>query len=485
MQNAKQPIAAGEHQSRSLLYVDLDGSLIKTDLLLESLLAFVIARPLRLFRVFSWLSRGRAYLKARLAEHWDFDPSILPYREDLTAYLRSEAASGRTVILATAATEKLAVAVAEFLGCFAKVLASSESRNLKGAEKAAAIQEDAGGRPYVYVGNDSPDLKVWRHSAAAVIVQARPAVAEAARRLTSVEAEFSDGRRSWRTYVRAIRAHQWTKNALVFVPLLTAHAWTDGEAVTRAVLAFFGFSLCASAIYVLNDLADLAADRRHPRKRFRPLAAGAVPIQHGLVLVPLLLFGGAALGAAIGPSFLAVLGLYVLTTVAYSIELKTYVLIDVIVLAALYTVRIIGGAVAIAVAPSFWLLAFSMFVFLSLALIKRCTELQVVMSSRLRNTHGRNYLASDLPVMQALGVASGFSAVLVFALFIDSDNVTENYSRPEILWLLCVSILYWIGRMWVKTAREEMHDDPLVYALKDRGSLVMLVVSVALVVAAT
>jgi 4-hydroxybenzoate polyprenyltransferase len=470
-------------RTQAPLYVDVDGSLLRSNLLLESLLSALRKAPYLVFMIPWWLLRGRAYLKAQLAARSEVDASTLPYHTDLLEYLRHQQRAGRRLILATAANERLANDVARHLGIFRSVLASSTDVNLKGARKAEAIASDAAG-PFAYAGNDGSDLKIWRISQAAVLVNTSANVSAKARHLCPIEQEFPRTARRAGTYLRAIRVYQWLKNVLVFLPLFTAHLWLERQAWQPAVLAFVAFCLCASAIYLLNDLSDLAADRRHPRKRLRPLASGAVPIEHALVLAPILLLAGVAVAAIVGSSFLLITLAYVATTTAYSLRLKNFVLADVITLAGLYTIRVIAGAIAVNVTPSFWLLAFSMSIFVSLALIKRCAELLVLTELNRRNSAGRDYRVTDLPVLQSMGVASGFSAVLVLALFINSDNVAAEYAQPEMLWPLCGACLYWVARMWIKTSRGEMTDDPLLYAARDLNSLVVLAVSIFIVLIA-
>lgn len=466
------------------LYVDLDGTVIQSDLLHESFLALLSRRFSLVWRVPFWMLRGRAYMKAKLAEMGGVDVTTLPYCQPLLEYLRREAAAGTRLVLATASNEVHARRVADHLQIFHTVLASSSVRNLKGEEKCRAILQHCGGMPFSYAGNGHADLAIWRKASEGILVGASSGVAAAARKLTSVSVEIPRRPRLVRAYFKAIRPHQWLKNLLVFVPLVTAQLWSNGQSVGAALLAFAAFSLCASAIYVANDLLDLSHDRRHPRKRLRPIASGAVPIPHALLMSVVLLAAGIAIGSAINGGFLAVMGLYVAVTLCYSLVLKTHVMLDTITLALLYSIRVIAGAVAIHVFPSFWLLAFCMFLFLSLALTKRCSELVALIALQQDRAAGRDYRVSDLAILEAMGAGSSFAAVLVFALFIDSDNAMASYSYPQALWLLCIILLYWLTRMWMKTARGEMHDDPLVYAARDRNSLVMLALSLLILVAA-
>ena len=463
------------------LYVDLDGTLVHTDMLFESLVRFWCRHPWRALSVIGWAFRGPAYLKARLAADYDVDVATLPWNQELLANLREQAASGRVVVLATAANENIARAIARQADCFARVLASTATHNLKGSAKADAIATDAGGKPFVYAGDHAADLPIWQRAAGALLVNASANTARRARQLTRVEREFPPATSSLRALPRALRMHQWLKNALVFVPLLAAHAWSDPLAWKAAIAMFFAFSLCASGIYLLNDLVDLPADRAHPRKKFRPLAAGTLPLRHGLLIAPVLLTGGLALALWINPLSLAMLGAYVLATTAYSLVLKQIVLVDAIVLACLYTSRVLGGAAAIMVVPSFWLLALSMFLFLSLALIKRYSELMTLASLNQPSARGRDYNVTDRTVLMALGVGSGFCAVLVMAMFLNSADIATSYARPQLLWGLCITLMYWVSRMWIKAARGEMHDDPIVYAVKDRASIFVAAMSAACV----
>jgi 4-hydroxybenzoate polyprenyltransferase len=465
------------------LYVDLDGTLLHSDMLFESALRFVARHPWKCLLLLLWALRGPAVLKTRLAPYFDHDLATLPWNRPLLERLRREAAeSGRVLVLATATHEDLARRVAQHLGIFSAVLATTETNNLKSGAKLAAIQAHARG-PFAYAGNDSADLPIWKHAASAVVVSRSRSLAEQAQRLTKVEVHYEPEGVSAKVLLRALRVHQWSKNLLVFAPLFAAHLWNSPDAALAATGMFLAFSLCASAIYLINDLIDLPSDRSHPRKHTRPMAAGRISIPTALLLAPLLLAAGVAIAALLGPLPALVLAAYIVTTTAYSFVLKRIVLVDVITLASLYTVRVIGGAAAIGVVASFWILALSMFLFLSLALIKRYSELHTLAQSERLAASGRDYTVGDRYVMLALGVGAGFSAVMVMALFLNSPGVAEMYPRPYLLWGLCVTLLYWIARMWVKASRGEMHDDPLVYAATDRASLFMALLS-ALVVAA-
>jgi 4-hydroxybenzoate polyprenyltransferase len=454
------------------LCVDLDGTLLKTDLLYESVLALLRINPLYLLLLPWWLMRGKAALKQEISRRVELDPAFLPYDERVLELVRAHDGS-RT--LCTASDHRLAEAIAVHLQLFDTVIASDGVRNLSGGHKAEALVQRYGIRGFDYAGNARIDLQVWRHARAAWVVNAPASLARAAARVAEVAGQLPTQGGGPRTWLKAIRLHQWIKNLLVLIPLLASHQFLQPSAVGAALLAFVAFGLCASGVYVLNDLLDLPADRQHPRKRLRAFAAGELPLLHGLIAVPLLTLAGFALALMCNAQFALVLGVYCLTTLAYSLQLKRVVMLDVVLLAGLYTLRIIGGAVAIAAGLSFWLLAFSMFIFLSLAMLKRYVELGTTLANGKAHASGRGYAVDDLPLLQSLGASSGYIAVLVLALYINSPESLELYSRPQMLWLLCPLLLYWISRVWVVAHRGGMHDDPVVFAATDRISQCIVV----------
>jgi 4-hydroxybenzoate polyprenyltransferase len=452
------------------LYVDVDGTLLRTDLLMESIFALLRQNPWSLLRLPIWLLKGKAYLKHQVASRVHIDPVSLPYREDLLAFLKAESERGRKVYLATASHKKLVQPIADQLGFISGVLATDESGNLKGAAKADAIGQHAKGQSFAYVGNDSADLPVWARATEVIVAEPSVRVRQAMRRGLRAEHVFPGQGVPVSAYLRSMRLHQWLKNLLVFVPAFAANKYFILSSMKKVIAVFVAFGLIASATYLWNDLLDLGFDRKHRSKRFRPLASGELPIGHGLVLAVTLILFGFALAAVISPWVFLVLAGYVLLTLSYSFYFKVIVLVDVLVLAALYTVRVIAGAVAIPVVLSVWLLAFSIFLFFSLALVKRYTELLVMMDEGRTGTMGRGYFVSDGPFLQSMGVASGYISVLVIALYLDSSVALKYYATPEALWLVCPLMLYWISRLWIKAGRREMNDDPLVFSLKDRIS---------------
>ena len=454
--------------SASVLAVDLDGTLIRTDLLHESVLMLLKQNPLYLFLLPVWFLKGKAHLKQMIAQRVDLPVNLLPYNNELLDYLREQRQAGRRVMLATASNSRYAEAIAAHLGVFDLVLASDAANNYSGSGKLAGIRKVLGDDSFSYAGNSAVDLPIWAEAEEAVLVNVAAGVRHKAERHTTVAKVFEHGGGYLKAFWRAMRPHQWLKNLLLFVPLVLSHELNEAQLVWQALLGFIAFSFCASSVYLLNDLLDLVADRQHPTKRLRPFAAGDLPVVYGVVGMVLLLIAALLVALQLPRFFVGVLSLYYLSTLAYTLWLKRAVLVDALLLAALYTLRLIAGAAAISVLPSFWLLAFSMFTFLSLALIKRYSELQLLHARGQAQLVGRSYRAVDMETLAQLGASSGFLAVLVLALYINSSAVLELYSRPEFLWLLCPMMLYWISRMWLLARRHEMHEDPVVFALTDR-----------------
>ncbi|GMQ83363.1 MAG: UbiA family prenyltransferase [Gammaproteobacteria bacterium] len=463
------------------LFVDLDGTLVKSDLLYEGIAAMITQSPCRLLQLPFWLLKGKAGFKATVASHVDLDVTRLPYNRPFLEYLESQAKRGRELILATASNEKFAAAVAEHLGFFKRVLSSTEELNLAGSTKREAIVADAGEGRFDYAGNAPVDLDIWRHARRAILVNPATGIERRLHGIAEVDQTFIDKRPRLAVYSMALRLHQWLKNLLVLVPLFASHQWHQLATLGTALSGVLAFGLCASSIYLLNDLADLQSDRCHPRKRLRPLASGEISILSGVVLGLLLIVAGFSIAIILSPGFSAALLLYVVLTVAYSIRLKMVVIIDVLLLASLYTLRVISGAILIDVEMSFWLLSFSMFLFVSLAIAKRCAELNTMLRANRKKARGRGYFVTDLEYLHAMGTASGYLSVLVLALYINSPDIRQLYSQPELLWLLCPALLYWISRVWLMTGRDKMHDDPLIFAVRDRPSQYVFITAIAVV----
>ncbi|WP_353236180.1 UbiA family prenyltransferase [Diaphorobacter ruginosibacter] len=453
------------------LVVDLDGTLIHTDMLHETALKAARNAPLSMFSMPGWLAQGKAALKKQLAGRSHVDPALLPYNEELINWLQQEKAQGRRIVLCTASDQGIAESIARHLKLFDDVLASDGAMNMAGRNKARILADRYGVRQFDYVGNSSADLAVWQVSRKAVVVNASDGVLVQAQQLGNVQCAFPARSVGLEGVARMLRVHQWLKNLLLFIPLLAAHEWFNVEAMEQLLVAFFSFNLCASSVYIANDLLDLDSDRMHPRKRNRPFASGLVPVWYGVAVAPLLLVVSAVLAAWVGWAFLAWLAVYFALTCAYSWTLKRLILVDCLTLALLYTLRIVAGAAAIQMGLSFWLLAFSVFLFLSLAFVKRYAEIELQVLSGKEKLHGRGYLTTDAPLIQTMGITAGYSSVLVLALYLNSDAVSKLYASVEIVWVAVPVMIFWVSWMWMQAHRGNMHDDPLVFAMKDRTSL--------------
>lgn len=462
------------HSTRPLI-VDLDGTLLRSDMLVESMFAFLRHNPFRALAPLCWLVAGKANLKTRLAAEVSLDVASLPYDKQVLSFLEKEKAEGRTLVLATASHQEYAEAIASHLGLFDRVLATHGDTNLSAKTKRDVLVDEYGEKGFDYVGNSRGDLAVWALADKAYVANPEIGVKAAAARLGNVEEVIGTSTIPWGAWMKQFRLHQWAKNALIFVPLLASHRVGEFNLLLTGLLAFLLFGLCASSVYLLNDLLDLEDDRQHASKRFRPLASGVVPVKAALLMFPVLLLGAFAGSAWLLPwKFTLALAAYYALTVAYSLVLKRFMTVDVIVLAMLYTVRIIAGTFAFNVSLTFWMLAFSMFLFLSLALVKRYAELRESRSKgKTERTQGRGYYPSDLEMISSLGAASGYLSVMVLALYIQDQNTLALYNHPQVIWLACPLLLYWITRTWMIAHRGGMHEDPVVFAMQDRKSLLL------------
>lgn len=460
------------------LAVDLDGTLISTDLLWESVFQLLRVNPLYLFLLPVWLFSGKARLKTEIARRINFDAGHLPYREDFISYLRAERVRGRDLILITAAAEPFAKAVAAHLGLFSAVYHTDETTNLASQRKVDLLSRLYGERGFDYAGNDRADIVVFKAARNAIVV-APDASADRYQKAHST-ARFDGKRPTVKTLVKMLRVHQWLKNVLVFTPAVLAHTITQPETFVACVLAAVAFSFSASAIYIINDILDLPLDRQHPTKRNRPFASGMLSIPFGLCVSMLLLVATASFCLLLPWEFAAVVVLYLVVTTAYSLSLKRMLLIDVICLAGLYSVRILGGTAAVTEDLSFWLTGFGMFFFLSLALVKRYVELQFTKVDVGDRIAGRGYRPEDIQIVGQSGIASAFAAALVLALYIQSDEIRGLYSEPWVIWPLVPMVLYINVRIWILAHRKEMDDDPVVFIATDWRSQLFIAAGVGL-----
>ena len=443
--------------------VDLDGTLIYSDTLAEGV---VLSGVWRLMRALLKLPiRGRAGFKHEIAGQNKLDASLLPYNAQLIDYLSLQKDQGRMLVLATAANQTIAEAVSKHLGFFDEVIASDETHNLKGPAKAKALCARFGEKGFVYAGNDASDLPVWEASSAAIIVNASSNTARRASRLGPIEATFPGHPAAGTALLRAMRPRQWIKNSLVFVPILTAHAIRDIASWEKGLLAFVAFCATASAIYLVNDAVDLTADRRHSRKRTRPFASGALSLSTGLMTACLLAAMGATFALACG--ILPIIVAYAVMSVGYSLRLKELPLVDVFLLAALYTIRIYAGGAATGYELSLWLLGFSGFLFLGLAFLKRVIELSMPSRTDTHLISRRDYMAADIPILRTFGCASSFASGVVLALFVQREAAAQQYASPGLLWGIVPVMVFWQCRLWLSASRNYMHDDPIVYSVHD------------------
>jgi 4-hydroxybenzoate polyprenyltransferase len=464
-----------------VLCVDLDGTLIRGDLLWECVLVLLKTRPVTLLLLPFCLLSGRASLKRKLAARIDLNPACLPYRQQVLDLIQQEKAAGRRTALVTAADQNLAETISSYLGLFDEVHGSDGHLNLKGATKAAFLAQQFGEDGFEYVGDSAADVAVWRNARAAYVVGTQIR-AEQAAAVTTLKSTILVTRPSFRTWINALRGHHWAKNLLLFLPMFLAHNLAIGPLV-RTFLGFALYGFCASGLYILNDLLDLHSDREHPWKRKRPFAAGDISIPEGLLASTVLLSTALGLGFFLDVQFgFALLG-YAALTMLYSFYLKKIALLDVFVLSSFYSFRILAGALITGTPLSQWFLAFSMFFFLSLAMAKRYSELLHAQDLVVAGNSGRGYHTGDRELLLSLGVGSSFSAVVIFSLYVHSQDVGLLYSSPEFLFLLCPIVLYWLSRTWLMAHRGELKEDPVTLAIRDPVSYGVALAAAAVIAA--
>lgn len=466
-------------ETAEVLVVDLDGTLIRTDMLYETFWAALSVRWLNVVPALRALPEGRATLKRTLEKLAMIDVAALPYNGDVMAHVQRWRKAGGRTALVSASDQRLVSRIADHVGLFDEAHGSDGDSNLKGERKASFLTERFP-EGFAYMGDTHADYMVWQKARRAITVDV-PSTLRGRVEALPCDAEHLTTRGSLtRPLLKALRPHQWLKNVLVFLPVLAAHQ-LDLLTIGQALTAFLAYSLVASSVYLLNDLLDLASDRAHPRKRLRPFAAGTLPLSWGTALAPGLLVAGILVSAALGPAFLAVMAFYYAVTTAYSFSLKRRLVVDICTLAGLYTLRIIAGGVATGIPLSVWLLAFSIFFFFALAAMKRQAELVSGAAAGEEKAHGRGYMTTDLPMVANMAIASGYVSVLVMALWLDSPAVRRLYDETVPLWGICLVLLYWISRMVMITHRGWMHDDPVVFAARDWNSILcgLLILSFA------
>jgi 4-hydroxybenzoate polyprenyltransferase/phosphoserine phosphatase len=458
------------------LCVDLDGTLLRTDLLWETLFDFLHHHPRRFPEVLVWLAKGKAHLKKRLAENTSLDVSLLPVNQPLVEWLQGQKSAGRRLILATAADELPARRVAARFGFFDEVLASDGASNLKGRNKAVLLTSKYGGA-FDYAGNAASDWEIWRVCRRIIAVDTPRWMTRRLQhsgRLASISIMPGNRVAVWS---RALRVRQWTKNVLIFVPLIAAHKASDMQRLEPALVCFLAFCLTASATYLFNDLLDLAADRVHPHNKHRPLAAGDLSIAPAAAASVALFAAGITLAALAATRMVtALVVLYALASVAYSLRLKKTALLDVYLLSGFYTLRILAGGIAGNVPLSGWFLSFSVFLFLSLGFAKRAAELHRLAGAASPGVPERGYAATDFQPVMCFGIASAFAASLVLCLYLQSTEVQALYRHPVLLWALFPICLYWLTRVWLLASRGILREDPVGFAIADRTTWCLVAV---------
>lgn len=456
----------------TVIVVDLDGTLVFGDTLDESLAGALKRRPYLIFLLPYWLLRGRAFFKRQVARHYVPNPSCLPYHAEVLDFIKQQRAVGKKVVLATAADQAIAESVAEYTKLFDHVLASDGVTNNSGSAKLAAIKQYAGERAFGYVGNSAVDISIWREAGQVMVAARGDEVISVMRRAGLVPDQiFSVPTVSWQSAAKLLRPHQWSKNLLLFVSLALAHMLDNLPFLFSVLKGFVAFSLCASCAYIINDVCDIEADRQHPKKRGRGLASGLICLRHAVMICIALLALSASLASTMSVHFAILLLGYFVATLNYSIWIKRIVLVDVVTLSLLYTVRIIAGSAAIEIRTTPWLMGFSIFIFLSLALAKRYSELhRIQLDDQNKGVAGRGYLTDDIEQLAIFGGASGYISVLVLALYMNSPEVAHLYRDIRVMWLVCPLLIYWISRIWLLARRGELDEDPVVFTLKDRVS---------------
>lgn len=451
------------------LFVDLDGTLIKTDLLYEAFVFILFHKPWCLLAMPFWLVRGKSFFKSQIFARYKMSPSNLPLNQQVLKLIYEAKTSGQKVFLATASPAQVAKPVADSLGIFDGLIASSAEVNLKGTKKYREIERICQKESFSYVGDSVKDLAIWKHAAVSYIVSPNLFLRILLWQIKTPKVLLTKARYQNRSlikvFLKQIRLHQWSKNLLIFVPIIAAHRFWDSEEWLKTLIAFFGFSLVASSVYLINDLSDLDNDRSHPTKKNRPLAHGDFSPILALGLAPLLLVLSWLLSQALPPPFWFWLIAYFVSNLLYTFWFKKIAVIDVVFLSLLYTLRIHAGGSVSLTPISHWLLAFSTFFFFSLAFVKRYTE--IVKAEGKTDIRGRGYRTSDQLAIFTFGCSTSFLAILVMVLYLNSSEVAVLYNHPERVWYMMPLLLFWVTRLWLLAHRKELDEDPVVFAMRD------------------
>lgn len=453
---------------------DLDDTLLRTDLLFESVLKLIRTKPWLIIKLPGWFLKGKAHAKAAIAQHVKLDPALLPYRDDVLRLVKARRQAGAKTVLLSASNQELVSSISNYCQCFDDAGGSSDSINLKGKQKLAWIESRYPG-PFEYIGDSSADIPIWKKSAHAVLINPSSSTTSKLKSLGTSCEVLDDRPNLVRLITKQLRVNQWVKNILIAVPLISAHKITDLDLLAKTILAMISFSMIASMVYVMNDMLDVENDRKHPTKKERPFASGKLPIKTGFFLAPILGVASFAVASLLGWKFSGVIAIYFIVNIIYSIRLKEEVMLDVVTLASFYTMRLMAGSAATDIIISQWLLSFSTFFFLGLAMVKRYTELLRIVSRNHNALHGRGYTGEDKIPVLVMGITCSMLSILILALFFASPDVQVLYREPYRLWMLAPILLFWTGRIWLLTQRGQVDDDPVVFAMKDKVSLAALV----------
>lgn len=452
------------------MFVDLDGTLIKSDLMLESVLLLIKQNPLSAFMIPLWLLKGRANLKHQLAKRVDIPYHLLPRNPEFHAYVEQQEAEGRDIVLISASNQQQVLEISNQYGFFIDAIGSDEEHNLKAENKLLRILQLNQQTNFSYAGNSSADLPIWEQAEEVLMVNCAESLSAKLKNTNSSIKRFDTPDSNLYKFFLAMRPHQWLKNGLLFLPLILSHQVNQPDLLLQVFIGFVSFCLCASSVYFLNDMLDLNSDRQHQSKRFRQFAAGNLPLIVGFLGAPLLLLAAFAVALLLPADFIRILFLYWVLTTLYSFYLKRLIIIDVLTLATLYTLRIIAGSAAITVDTTTWLLSFSFFLFLGLAIVKRYVEYSNLLPMNKTSTEGRGYTTSSLKMLSIVGVCSGLIAVAVFAVYINAPDTTELYANPQLLWLICPLLLLLLGRIWRFAQKGKLDEDPVLFAVSDHPS---------------
>lgn len=451
------------------LCVDLDGTLVKSDTLLDSFCQLLRRNPLEAWQAPLWLAKGRANLKIEVNRRAPLDASRLPYNASLLTYLHNQRREGRPIYLTTGAEGEIAERVAAHLGIFHGVLASDGVTNLTHSRKLNSLRARFG--QFDYIGNSRADLPLLSSAHEAMVANPTLGLRLALRlQRIPIARTFTDQRPTFKTLIKAIRIHQWAKNILLLAPLALSHKLAPGP-IAKVIAAFFCFSFMASANYLVNDMLDIESDRLHPAKRMRPFAAGDLFVSSGIALALLLVLASVSLLPLLPHAFAGWLGIYIVATVTYSFYLKRVAVVDVLLLSGLYTLRLLAGGAATGTWISQWLAGFSTFLFLSLATVKRFSELENLRERGSNAMPGRGYNVADLEQIRSFGTASAYAGIVMFMLYIGRPDVTGLYHHATRLWLIVPLLIFWLNRVWLLASRGQMDDDPVVFAMRDGMSL--------------